>query len=236
MRHLLWWFCGGTAFSLSVFAQGGKVRLGIAGIMMSGMWVANGLSQDLPLGVVMAGAWQGAELAIWRSASGRLSAWNDRCPHRGMRLSHGFVRGETLSCIYHGWTYDSDGACSKIPAHPAMVPPAAIKADVYQCVEADGVIWVAPVGAEVALPDLSGLAAVRSITVQAGVAEIARTLPGFVCEGAVWRGQVEGGAVVLVLQDRGAAVTVHALSAGDRVVVSRWLDGLRRLVEEGALA
>ena len=203
---------------------------------MSGMWVANGLSQDLPLGVVMAGAWQGAELAIWRSASGRLSAWNDRCPHRGMRLSHGFVRGETLSCIYHGWTYGTDGACSKIPAHPAMVPPAAIKAELYQCVEADGVIWVAPEGVTEALPDLGGLVAVRSITVRADVAALARGLPGFVCEGAVWRGQVDGAAVALVLQDRGAAVTLHALAAGDRVMVSRWLDGLRRLVEEGALA
>ncbi|MDZ4309565.1 MAG: Rieske 2Fe-2S domain-containing protein [Cypionkella sp.] len=236
MWHLLRQLGAREAFSLSVFGRGGKVWLGIAGIMMSGMWVANGLSQDLPLGVVMAGAWQGAELAIWRSASGRLSAWNDRCPHRGMRLSHGFVRGETLSCIYHGWTYGSDGACGKIPAHPAMVPPAAIKAEVYQCVEVGGVIWVAPVGAELALPDLSGLVAVRSITVQAGVAEIARTLPGFVCEGAVWRGQIGGAAVALVLQDRGAAVTLHALGVGDRVTVSRWLDGLRRLVEEGALA
>ena len=203
--------------------------------MMSGMWVANGLSQDLPLGVVMAGVWQGAELAIWRSASGRLSAWNDRCPHRGMRLSHGFVRGETLSCIYHGWTYGTDGACSKIPAHPAMVPPAAIKAEVYQCVEAEGVIWVAPAGSDVDLPDLSGLAAVRSVTVQAGLAEVAHALPGFVCEGAVWRGRLDGAAVALVVQDRGALVRIHALGTGDRVKVSRWLDGMMRLAEQGVL-
>ncbi len=200
------------------------------------MWVANGLSQDLPLGVVMAGGWWGAELAIWRSATGRLSAWNDRCPHRGMRLSHGFVRGETLSCIYHGWTYGTDGACRKIPAHPAMVPPAAIKAEVYQCVEAGGVIWVAPAGTAVALPDLSGLVAVRSVTVQAGLAEVAIAIQGFVCEDAVWRGQLGGAAVALVMQDRGASVRLHALGAGDRVALSRWLDGLVRLVEQGALA
>lgn len=200
------------------------------------MWVANGLSQDLPAGVVMAGAWQGAELAIWRAASGRLSAWNDRCPHRGMRLSHGFVRGETLSCIYHGWTYGSDGGCHKIPAHPAMVPPAAIKAEAYQCVEVDGVIWVAPVGVDMALPDLGGLAAARSVTVQTGLAEIAHALPGFVGEGAVWRGQVDGAAVALVVQDRDASVRLHALGAGNRVALSRWLDSVVRLAEEGALA
>ena len=70
-----------------------------------------------------------AELAVWRSASGRIAAWRDRCPHRGMRLSHGFVRGESLNCIYHGWTYGADGACRRIPAHPEVVPPATIRAD-----------------------------------------------------------------------------------------------------------
>ena len=203
---------------------------------MSGKWVANGLSQDLPLGVVMAGAWQGAELAIWRSATGRLSAWNDRCPHRGMRLSHGFVRGETLSCIYHGWTYGTDGACSKIPAHPAMVPPAAIKAEVYQCVEAGGVIWVAPVGCDAGLPDLGGLAAVRSVTLRADRAALAAALPGFVAQNDTLRGQVAGAAMILVLQDRAGGLGLHLLGAGDPVALSRWLDGVVRLAEEGALA
>ncbi len=200
------------------------------------MWVANGLSQDLPAGVVMAGAWQGAELAIWRSAAGRLSAWGDRCPHRGMRLSHGFVRGETLSCIYHGWTYGSDGACRKIPAHPAMAPPAAIKAEVYQCVEADGVIWVAPAGTDAALPDLGGLAAVRSVALQADRAALAAALPGFVAQRDILRGQVAGAAVALALQDRATGLGLHLLGVGDPVALSRWLDGVVRLAEEGALA
>ncbi|GLS86598.1 hypothetical protein GCM10010873_15720 [Cypionkella aquatica] len=201
------------------------------------MWVANGLSQDLPSGVVMAGNWQGAELAIWRSVSGRLAAWGDRCPHRGMRLSHGFVRGETLSCIYHGWTYGSDGACSKIPAHPTMVPPAAIKAEVYQCVEADGVIWVGPAGPEADLPDLSGMVAVRSVSVLGDVAALTRALPGFVADGALWRGQVGGVSVSLVVQARGAGLGLHALcgAAAHRVAVSRWLDGVVQLVEQEAL-
>ena len=236
MRHLLRRPGAEMGFGLLVFVRGGKVRLGIAGAMMSGMWVANGLSQDLPLGVVMAGAWQGAELAIWRSASGRLSAWNDRCPHRGMRLSHGFVRGETLSCIYHGWTYGSDGACSKIPAHPAMVPPAAIKAEVYQCVEADGVIWVAAAGTDAALPDLGGLTAVRSVTVRADRAALAGALPGFVAQSDILRGQFAGVAVALALQDRTTGLGLHLLGAGDAVALARWLDGVVRLAEEGALA
>lgn len=200
------------------------------------MWVANGLSQDLPPGVVMAGDWQGADLAIWRSASGRLAAWGDRCPHRGMRLSHGFVRGETLACIYHGWVYGADAACQKIPAHPAMVPPAAIKAEAYQCVEADGLIWVGPKDAAADLPALAGLTPVRSVVVQADAAALAQALPGFVADGAVWRGAACGASVALAVQPRGAGLGLHVLTAGDRVALSRWLDGVVRLAEQGGLA
>ena len=133
------------------------------GTDMTTTWIANGLSPDLPRAVVMHGDWQGVELAIWRSATGRLSAWKDRCPHRGMRLSHGFVRGETLACIYHGWVYGQDGACRHIPAHPAMVPPASIRAEAFACVEQDGVLWVAPAEATDAPPKLNGMEPVRSL-------------------------------------------------------------------------
>lgn len=205
---------------------------------MTATWVANGLSQDLPSGVVMAGAWHGAELAIWRSASGRLAAWNDRCPHRGMRLSHGFVRGETLSCIYHGWVYGTDAACHKIPAHPAMVPPAAIKAEAYACVEAGGVIWVAPKDCAEAVPELAGLQPVRSITVTADMAALARALPDFSAVGAVWRGKVDGIAVTVVVQPRVQGMALHTLcaDAGARVAVSRWLEALRRVLEVEGVA
>ncbi|MGO7733734.1 Rieske 2Fe-2S domain-containing protein, partial [Rhizobium johnstonii] len=71
----------------------------------TGFWTPVALSRDFPFGTVMP-AWTSAgSIALWRSASVRISASADRCPHRGMRLSHGFVRGEALSCIYHGWIY-----------------------------------------------------------------------------------------------------------------------------------
>ena len=44
--------------------------------------------------------------------------WEDRCPHRGMRLSMGFVRSDRIACLYHGWQYGTDGHCLYIPAHP----------------------------------------------------------------------------------------------------------------------
>ena len=65
----------------------------------------------------------GAEYVLWRGASGTPRLWGNRCPHRGMRLSFGLVRGEDLLCIYHGWRYGPSGACAAIPAHPDLDPP-----------------------------------------------------------------------------------------------------------------
>src|SRR3989338_3926114 len=83
-------------------------------------WVAVGLSRDLPAGVAMPALWQGRELAVWRSASGKLSAWDDRCPPRGMRLSHGFVGGGALA-----------GAVHPPPPPPLSGPPPHHKGGVF---------------------------------------------------------------------------------------------------------
>ncbi|MEP2978349.1 MAG: Rieske (2Fe-2S) protein [Lentilitoribacter sp.] len=104
--------------------------------------VAIGLSQNLPNGRVMRAIVHEQDLVVWRSKSGVLSAWDNRCPHRGMRLSHGFVRGEALACVYHGWHYDKKATCRYIPAHPELEPPETIKAQQFYSMEKGGLIWV----------------------------------------------------------------------------------------------
>lgn len=204
-------------------------------------WRATGLAQDLPNALAMAAEMNGVELAVWRSASGRLSAWPDRCPHRGMRLSHGFVRGETLSCIYHGWVYGTSGACQHIPAHPALVPPTAIRVEAFSCVEADGVLWLAPAGTVTLPPALTGLTPVRSLTTEVGAERLRAVEPSLMGK-EMLRGIVAINGlpveVCLLLQPRGDRVTVHVLCAegADLIDVSRWLDDLRRRAEMEGVA
>src|SRR6478609_5295137 len=93
----------------------------------TGSWTPVALSADLPAGTVIPARISAGSIALWRSESGRLSPSADRCPHRGMSLSHGFVRGEALSCIYHGWSYAQGGNCIRIPAHPGLTPPETIR-------------------------------------------------------------------------------------------------------------
>ena len=81
------------------------------------------------------------EIVVWRDSSGKVHAWEDRCPHRGMKLSFGFVRGDHIACLYHGWQYDTAGQCRYIPAHPEINVPKAIKVQTYPVAERAGMIW-----------------------------------------------------------------------------------------------
>ena len=108
----------------------------------------------------------GAELVVWRDSSGKAHVWEDRCPHRGMRMSFGFVRGDHLACLYHGWQYDTAGQCRHIPAHPQLEVPQTIRVQTYAAVERNGTIWAgAKAEADPALlpAEIAGLTPVRSL-------------------------------------------------------------------------
>ena len=45
------------------------------------------------------------DIALFRGEDGRLFAIDDRCPHRGARLSNGAVyEVDKVACADHGWT------------------------------------------------------------------------------------------------------------------------------------
>jgi nitrite reductase/ring-hydroxylating ferredoxin subunit len=94
----------------------------------------------------------GREIALWRSDAGAVNAWENRCPHRGVRLSIGYNMGNELRCQYHGWRFAAgSGQCTLIPAHPTQKPASGIRVGVYAVVERYHLVWVnldAQVGAE----------------------------------------------------------------------------------------
>jgi nitrite reductase/ring-hydroxylating ferredoxin subunit len=105
-------------------------------------WYAVVLSDGLEAGTSAGTRLFGKEIVVWRDASGMAHAWEDRCPHRGMRLSFGFVRGDRIACLYHGWQYDAAGRCRYIPAHPDLNVPETICVSTYPCCEGIGMVWV----------------------------------------------------------------------------------------------
>jgi nitrite reductase/ring-hydroxylating ferredoxin subunit len=105
-------------------------------------WYAVALSEGLEAGTSAGTRLFGEEIVVWRDANGVPHVWEDRCPHRGMRLSFGFVRGDRIACLYHGWQYDAAGQCRYIPAHPDLKVPETICVTKYACSERVGMVWV----------------------------------------------------------------------------------------------
>ncbi len=56
------------------------------------------------------------ELTLYRGESGRPYLVESRCAHRRTVLHTGWVQGEEIRCVYHGWKYDGTGQCTEAPA------------------------------------------------------------------------------------------------------------------------
>ncbi|MBB2708891.1 Rieske 2Fe-2S domain-containing protein [Rhizobium sophoriradicis] len=201
----------------------------------TGSWTPVALSADLPPATVIPAWTPAGAIALWRSQSGLISASSDRCPHRGMRLSHGFVRGEALSCIYHGWSYSPEGGCIRIPAHPDLVPPETIRVAVQQVEEWNGIIWVA-VGEPAARPPrLDHLVPLRSLTLEADIAAIEAAAGGKSdVNGLI--GIADCPWVRLLPTTQIGRTLVHVLveqgrNVADRLMASRVAEALRRRAE-----
>jgi 5,5'-dehydrodivanillate O-demethylase len=54
--------------------------------------------------------------ALYRGESGQAYLVDNTCAHRLTRLDTGWVQGEEIRCIYHGWKYDGAGQCTEAPA------------------------------------------------------------------------------------------------------------------------
>jgi len=69
-------------------------------------------SSEIAPGHVIRRKFFGQDLAFWRTESGILHVSHSVCPHRGSDLVQlGSVKGETLQCFSHDYTFNGDGDC-----------------------------------------------------------------------------------------------------------------------------
>ena len=82
----------------------------------------------------------------------------DICPHRGARLSMGWLKGDLLVCPYHGLEFDSTGQCVRVPAsEPEKDNCDRIRLSTLRWAERYGIVWVCLSGEPVRpLPDWPG--------------------------------------------------------------------------------
>ncbi|MGL4858487.1 MAG: Rieske 2Fe-2S domain-containing protein [Enterobacteriaceae bacterium] len=74
------------------------------------------------------------QIVIWRDTEGEVHALEDRCPHRGARLSLGWNLGDRIACWYHGVEVNGTGKVVDVPAveHCPLVGEACVKAYAVQ--------------------------------------------------------------------------------------------------------
>lgn len=81
-------------------------------------------------------------LVLWRGADG-IAVAHDRCPHRGSRLSGGWVTDGQLVCPYHGLHFAADGRCTRVPAQDEQTLIASrLRLETVATTERYGLVWV----------------------------------------------------------------------------------------------
>jgi 4beta-methylsterol monooxygenase len=107
-------------------------------------WYAVERDARVPRGRVVEVKFWGRSIAVFRGTDGTLGALENRCAHRHVKLSIGQVTGCTLTCAYHGWSYDSDGRLVKVPHELFDRQLSNVKIGCYPVRSRYGLIWVFP--------------------------------------------------------------------------------------------
>lgn len=114
-------------------------------LILRNIWYLAMPGEHLKTGKLVGRQIANERIAFGRDATGKVFALKDNCPHRGVPLSDGHVLDNgNIQCCYHGWEFDSQGVCKKIPALPPSTKAdiSKIRAWQYPVEEVNGTVWV----------------------------------------------------------------------------------------------
>ena len=99
------------------------------GTLLRMFWQPVARSSALAIGHARSVRILGEDLTLYRGESGRPYLVGGRCAHRLSALHTGWIEGERIRCMYHGWQFDGTGRCTSarrkaIPARPTSGSPA----------------------------------------------------------------------------------------------------------------
>jgi 5,5'-dehydrodivanillate O-demethylase len=83
----------------------------------------------------------GENLTLYRGEGGKARIVSFRCAHQGAQLSTGWVEGDSIRCLYHGWKYDESGQCIEQPGEDEAFA-AKVRIKSYPTEEYLGLIFV----------------------------------------------------------------------------------------------
>jgi phenylpropionate dioxygenase-like ring-hydroxylating dioxygenase large terminal subunit len=84
----------------------------------------------------------GVPVVLYRTSSGAAVALEDRCSHRPVPLSDGYVAGDDIVASYTGFRYGSDGRCVGVPTQQQVPFGAAVRT--FPVHDDGSFVWVWP--------------------------------------------------------------------------------------------
>ena len=84
----------------------------------------------------------GIPLVLFRDKNSNPTALLDKCPHRNVPLSQGWVKDNSITCKYHGWKFDASGVCQDVPGLCSFNENVKRNVVAYQVIEQNNFIWV----------------------------------------------------------------------------------------------
>lgn len=91
-------------------------------------------------------------VVLVRAEDGTIIALDDRCPHRRAPLSQGRLVNGQIECRYHGFRFNREGRCSRIPSEAAIPSLLAVRS--YPVQEHGQFVWLWMGDADKAIPEL----------------------------------------------------------------------------------
>src|SRR6266545_6043757 len=88
----------------------------LAGTFMRRFWHPIHRAEELRAGQAKPIEIMSERFTLYRDENGAPHVVDFRCPHRGTQLSAGWIEGDAIRCMYHGWKFNAAGQCIEQPA------------------------------------------------------------------------------------------------------------------------
>jgi phenylpropionate dioxygenase-like ring-hydroxylating dioxygenase large terminal subunit len=108
--------------------------------LVKNAWYVAAWPREIIEGQMLARKICGESLILFRDAHGDVSALEDRCCHRELPLSKGWIEEGTVRCGYHGLRFDGAGKCVECPMQEKIPALAAVRK--YPTELRHGWVWV----------------------------------------------------------------------------------------------
>ncbi|MYA30963.1 MAG: aromatic ring-hydroxylating dioxygenase subunit alpha [Gammaproteobacteria bacterium] len=84
----------------------------------------------------------GQDFVLWRDDDGQAHCLSNTCCHRGGSLAEGLVADSCVQCPYHGWRFNGEGQCVRVPSIGMKAkPPGRARVDSYPVMERYGLVF-----------------------------------------------------------------------------------------------